>query len=683
MKKQLLHFFKDLKFLKKYRQLKSINFTNFITLMFICSGALVSAQGPGSLFVDAGPDQTIACDEVGSSVTLTADYLEIFETVSQAYTVSSIPYDPPFPFDGLSNQLNPDFDDRWSNVEDLPFDFCFFGNLEQQFQMGSNGVLRFDVDASDISNAWSFSEDLPSNTQEALSEANVFTPVHDIDPSASSNEEIGYEVLGEYPNRVLITSYYEVPLFSISCNNLLATHMAVFYEFSNVIEIYIQDKPTCSSWNSGNAALGIQNNAGTVAYVPPGRNTSDSPWQTTNEAWQFAPEGSPTYVFEWVDSDGNVIGTDDSITVTPVGEETYTARVTYTNDCNGDVVVLTDDVSIFLEDSISVNLGADQSFCDVADFEIVPEITGATPGEVTYLWSTGETTPTITVSTTDTYTLEITLADCTVGDSVFLEFDESPAVDLGGDFGTCFEDTIQLDASPSNYPSNEATYSWTLDGLPLADTTPVIEVYDYGNYSVEVTVGTCATTDAALISPRGDLEVSLGGAISGCALEEKTITVNTSEEDILISWFLNGNLIEGESSNSLNITLPATASNLSDVYSVVITKGECTGTAEVEVTALNCTISEGISPDGTAGLNDNLDLTFLANRTGIENLQVYNRHGRVVYQLDNYVNQWVGQSDEGENLPTGTYFYVINFSDEDPIYGTQKTGWIYINRATN
>ena len=38
--------------------------------------------------------------------------------------------------------------------------------------------------------------------------------------------------------------------------------MAVFYEFSNVIEIYIQDKPSCPTWNDGNAALGIQNNDG-------------------------------------------------------------------------------------------------------------------------------------------------------------------------------------------------------------------------------------------------------------------------------------------------------------------------------------------------------------------------------------------------------------------------------------
>ena len=213
-------------------------------LSLLCVSALllissfIQAQGPGSLFVDAGPDQTIDCVS-GGCTDLTADFLETFDTSGLNYSVNSVPYNPPFAFDGLANQLNPNIDDAWSVVDNLPFDFCFFGNLETEFQVGSNGVLRFDVDPGDTTNGWSFSENLPNNTNPTLAEANVFTPGHDIDPSVSTTEEIGYEVLGTYPNRVLVVSYFEVPLFSSSCNNLLATHMAVFYEFSNVIEIYI------------------------------------------------------------------------------------------------------------------------------------------------------------------------------------------------------------------------------------------------------------------------------------------------------------------------------------------------------------------------------------------------------------------------------------------------------------
>jgi len=165
--------------------------------------------------VDAGSDQNIDCGS-GDSATITADFLEIFETISAKYDVTSIPLNSPFSFDGLANQLNPNQDDQWSGVDTLPLDFCFFGSLETEFQAGSNGVIRFDVDPGDNGNAWAFREDLPNNGNPTLGEANVFTPIHDIDPSVGSTEEIDYEVLETFPNRVLVVSFFNVVCFS--CN---------------------------------------------------------------------------------------------------------------------------------------------------------------------------------------------------------------------------------------------------------------------------------------------------------------------------------------------------------------------------------------------------------------------------------------------------------------------------------
>jgi flagellar hook assembly protein FlgD len=48
-----------------------------------------------------------------------------------------------------------------------------------------------------------------------------------------------------------------------------------------------------------------------------------------------------------------------------------------------------------------------------------------------------------------------------------------------------------------------------------------------------------------------------------------------------------------------------------------------------------------------------------------------------VYEKSNYINEWGGEDEKGNELPTGTYYYVIEFKDgKDP-----KTGWIYLNRA--
>jgi gliding motility-associated-like protein len=93
----------------------------------------------------------------------------------------------------------------------------------------------------------------------------------------------------------------------------------------------------------------------------------------------------------------------------------------------------------------------------------------------------------------------------------------------------------------------------------------------------------------------------------------------------------------------------------------------------------NCVISQGVSPNGD-NVNDNLDLRFLDDRSGISSLEVFNRYGQKVYEKINYRNEFFGQSDNGNSLETGTYFYVIKFENEDPQYGRVHKGWIYINR---
>ncbi len=442
--------------------------TGVFLMLFVYVDGL--AQGPGSLYVDAGPDVTVDCSTGTGCATITADFLQTFESASNLYSIDPITYNPPFPFNGLATQLNPNQDDRWSVVENLPFDFCYFENIEVQFQVGSNGVIRFDVDPNDTTNGWSFTENLPNNSNPTLGEANVFTPGHDIDPSVSTTEEIGYEVLGTFPNRVLVVAYFEVPMFSGACNNLLATQMVVFYEFSNVIEVYMQDKPVCPTWNSGNAALGIQNNDGNIAFVPPGRNTSDSPWTANNEAWRFSPAGVETYVFEWIDSGGNFISNNPSIEVCPVGTEVYTARVTYTN-CNGEVVVLTDDVEVTSSASFSVDLGGDQVLCDTPSYDLTATLDGIDPADATFLWSTGETTQTITVTTTDIYSVDVTGDGCTISDSVSITFLTGPdciilsecgSIDFEENFGTGTGRGCDLNGATTTYVCN--TISQVNDG---------------------------------------------------------------------------------------------------------------------------------------------------------------------------------------------------------------------------
>lgn len=538
-------------------------------LLFFFSNSF--AQGPGSLFVDAGPD-TIADCASGGCTDITATFLETFDTTGLNYMVNSIPYTPPFAFNGLANQLNPNIDDAWSDVDNLPFDFCFFGNLETEFQVGSNGVIRFDVDPNDTgfgSNGWSFSENLPNNTNPTLGEANVCSPVHDIDPAASSTEEIGYEVLGTFPNRVLVVSYFEVPMFS--CNNLLATQMMVFYEFSNVIEMYIQDKPTCTSWQNGATAIGIQNDAGNTAFVPPGRNTSDSPYTLTNEAWSFEPIGPTTYVFEWLDSTGTVIGTTPTINVCPSGVETYTARVTWTNTCNGDVVVLTDDVVVTNTAPFSVDLGPDQNICGT-DTIILDASTDAPPGAI-YEWfynaaSQGPPSPanpTFTVTSPNSGTYSVEVVDpvdptCVVGDSVEINYFIQPYIDMPpNDLFICntdgatpgiFDLTVNepLVVGPQDPTMLDITY---LDGTGTVIPFPTVYLISGSNEIITIRLedltGTC--------SAEATFEINYATAIAG-AVSDYTVCDQDGSggEDLDLNALFDVTVLNGANSADFFIT---------------------------------------------------------------------------------------------------------------------------------
>ena len=54
-----------------------------------------------------------------------------------------------------------------------------------------------------------------------------------------------------------------------------------------------------------------------------------------------------------------------------------------------------------------------------------------------------------------------------------------------------------------------------------------------------------------------------------------------------------------------------------------------------------------------------------------------------VFAQEPYVNQFCGIDSDGNELSTGTYYYVIRFETADVQYGALKTGWIYINKENN
>ena len=82
-----------------------------------------------------------------------------------------------------------------------------------------------------------------------------------------------------------------------------------------------------------------------------------------------------------------------------------------------------------------------------------------------------------------------------------------------------------------------------------------------------------------------------------------------------------------------------------------------------------CLIPEGISPNND-GYNDSFELKGY----DVKSLKIYNRYGKLVFSTTNYNDTWEGQSNDGNKLPVGTYFYHMVYDEN-----LEKTGWVYVN----
>ena len=303
-------------------------------------GSGVSTSCPTSITGGVGlngvPPPAVTCSSTTGCTTLEVQYLQLGQPTS--YSVESIPYAPPYQFGCLANTVDATVDDVWSPIVNLPFNFCFYGINYNQVLISSNGVISFDTTTNipGGTSTWSFDSNLPSTS---LFRNAIFGTYHDINPTIGGI--IGWELIQlDTGCRALVASWADVPMFGSSCGNLNYTGMIVLYENTNIIEVHVKEKRICASWNSGNAIIGLQNAAGTIATVAPNRNGLSTDWETTNESWRFKPNGTSITTVSWYEGNsatGPILGTGNTLSVCPETTTNYTAKVAYAL-CSGAIM---------------------------------------------------------------------------------------------------------------------------------------------------------------------------------------------------------------------------------------------------------------------------------------------------------------------------------------------------------
>ncbi|HET8885314.1 MAG TPA: gliding motility-associated C-terminal domain-containing protein [Salinimicrobium sp.] len=110
--------------------------------------------------------------------------------------------------------------------------------------------------------------------------------------------------------------------------------------------------------------------------------------------------------------------------------------------------------------------------------------------------------------------------------------------------------------------------------------------------------------------------------------------------------------------------------------------GECYNIGSFFLETENCPpfVPQGFSPNAD-GVNDTFEISGLYDIFENFEISIFTRLGNKIYEGNNKIEEWNGTCNTGlsssGDLPTGTYYYVLNLND--PGYDI-ITGWVYLNR---
>ncbi len=365
----------------------------------------------------------------------------------------------------------------------------------------------------------------------------------------------------------------------------------------------------------------------------------------TGQQTTLTASGGDTYLW----SNGE---TTTSITIFTPG----TYSVTAFNTCGQ---VVSAPVTITENPLPNPQIAGNHSFC------AGQQTTLTASGGSTYLWSTGETTTTITVTTPGNYTVA---AFNTCGQVVSAPFSVTemplPDAQISGETSFCAGEQTTLAASGGN------TYLWSTgqSGTNITVAAP-------GTYSVSATNSCGTTTESVTVTIAAVSASFTASTLTGAAPLPVDFTNTSDPNAVSFNW----NFGDGSTETSFSpshlftqsgqYTVELTATNAigcSDSYSLII---------EVLDIPSSLTIPNIFTPNGD---HQNDEFIIVAERIESYNLQILNRWGNVILTIQDPETGWDG-TIQGDQATEGTYFYQVTATGIDK-KNYNETGFFELQR---
>ena len=203
--------------------------------------------------------------------------------------------------------------------------------------------------------------------------------------------------------------------------------------------------------------------------------------------------------------------------------------------------------------NVNVNLGNDTTICSNTNYSINAFNAGSN-----YIWQDGSTSSSYPVTQSGTYSVTVSIANCSATGTVTVTVNQVPVVNLGPDTTLCNGQILTLNAGNAG-----DTYQWS-----NGSNSQAITIFQTGNYWVNVSNGTCAAADTIQVNLGNNLAVNLGPDTSICS--PNTVILNPNIAGATYIW----------QNGSINPTFTVTQGG---EYSVTATLSGCSGSDSVTI----------------------------------------------------------------------------------------------------
>jgi gliding motility-associated-like protein len=405
---------------------------------------------------------------------------------------------------------------------------------------------------------------------------------------------------------------------------------------------------------------------------------------------------SGAQVYRWYDDPilNTILFTGASFT-TPVlttSKNYYVSVFDTATSCESSRTLVTAAINLILKPTI--NPSGTISFCE-GSFVFLSAPTGFSQ----YTWSNGQTTQQILVNTAGNYTVKTGDGTCLseVSDAATVNIipaPTKPSITVTGNTTICGSGSVGL-TGPAGFE-----YIWstgaTTQTITINQTAVLFLIVKSMGAScpslpsdpIVVTVLTPPCTGGGGNNAPPIINTTpLAAQIEGQVNIDLTKLVSDADNNINFSSLriINNQTSRGVTAfidGSFFLQIDYSGNPFTGVDRITLEVCDLVGACSQQVIDINVVgdvlIFNGMTPDGD-GFNDFLLLKYVDVVEGASKnkVTIYNRWGDVVFDVDDYDNLsrvFAGQTNGGKDLPSGTYFYKIDFANNS------KTGFITLKR---